>query len=65
MDSTQMVEKLKGMGLCRIDRSKVMETYRDAGEVEALEQANGYLERDRIGLANAKAAAEALCGIKI
>jgi hypothetical protein len=65
MNSSEMVAKLKGMGLCQSQRSKVMETYRDAGEAEALEQANGYVQQECIQVANAKAAANALCGMNL
>ncbi|MDP4028548.1 MAG: hypothetical protein Q8P42_06220 [Gallionella sp.] len=65
MNPSQMVEKLKEMGLCQSQRSKVMETYRDAGEEEALEQANGYVHQERVQIENAKAAANVFCGMRL
>ncbi len=60
-----MVERLKTMGLPPVQRSKVMETFHDAGEAEALEQAEGYLTSSRNEIANAKAAAKLLCGMEL
>lgn len=65
MNPAEMVTKLKGIGLCQSQRVKVMETYRDAGEAEALEQANSYVRQERNQVANAKAAANALCGMNL
>ncbi len=65
MRPEQMIEKLKDMGLCQIERSKVMETYRDAGEADALEQADGYVRQHHICMANARAAANVLCGMNL
>lgn len=61
----QIIEHLKALGLGSTQRSKVMETFRDAGEAEALEQAAGYLQQERREIAGSKAAANALFGMKI
>jgi len=61
----ELVERLKEMGLGRHDRSKVLETFRDSGEKEALEQANEIVARTKADLAGAKQAARDLCRIDI
>lgn len=61
----QFSERLKEMGLGQQDRRKVMETFHDAGEKEALEHANGIIARSNAALAGAKQAARNLCGIDI
>lgn len=63
MTPQEMVEHLKAMGLCTIDRAKVMETYRDAGQDEALEQAERHVAIGNAAVARAKAGAATLCGV--
>lgn len=63
MRPKEMVEKLKAMGLGRVQRALVMETFHDAGEKEALEQAEGYLVAHRRQVADAEIAARRLCGL--
>lgn len=57
-----MVAKLKEMGLPQTDRSKVLETFRDAGEKEALEQANEILQRRAKQIAAAEKAMNSIMG---
>lgn len=61
----EMVKCLKEMGLGQQQRSKVMATFRDAGEEEAIEQAQELLAGDQAAIAGAKQAARTLLGIKI
>jgi hypothetical protein len=63
--TTEMVDRLKAMGLGQHDRRKVLETFRDAGEKEALEQANEIVARSKTQIAEAKQAAHDLFGINI
>lgn len=65
MTPDEMVAHLKAIGLCASDRAKVMETYRDAGEDEALEQARRYVVAGQSAVAGARAGAAAWCGIRI
>jgi hypothetical protein len=44
----ELIEKLKNLGLHKYDIQKCVETYRDCGEQEALEQANDILLREKI-----------------
>lgn len=60
-----MVERLKALGLCQHDRRKVIDTFRDSGEKEAMEQANDIVARTKAEIAGAKQAARDLCGIHI
>lgn len=61
----QFSERLKKMGLGQQDRRKVIETFHDAGEKEAMEHANDIIARSNANLAAAKQAARDLCGIDI
>ena len=65
MNVSKMIETLKGMGLSKIEREKCIETYRDVGEAETLEQARGYVAAKERQLADAKSAAKTLCGISL
>jgi len=58
-------DRLKGMGLGSQDRRKVIETFHDSGEKEAMEHANDIIARSNAALAGAKQAARDLCGIDI
>lgn len=62
---SQMVEQLKAMGLPHSQRAKCMETFRDVGEGEALEQAERYLSNNRNQIQNAKNVALIMCGLNI
>lgn len=57
-----MTAKLKEMGLPQTDRAKVMETFRDAGEKEAMEQANNILLRRAKQIAAAEKAMNSIMG---
>lgn len=57
MSPQEMITHLKAMGLCASDRAKVMETYRDAGQDEALEQAERHVAIGNAAVARAKAGA--------
>lgn len=65
MTPQEMVEHLKAMGLCTIDRAKVMETYRDAGQDEAIEQAESYVTANKAAVTRAKAGMAIWSGMKI
>lgn len=65
MDIDQFLEYMKSKGICRYDRSKCLDTFRDAGFEEAKEQADGYVERDAQQLRAAESAARRLCGMAI
>lgn len=65
MTTPEMISSLKAMGLKQPDREKVLATFRDAGQAEALEQARGYVARSAAQLAGAKAAARQLFGMSI
>ena len=45
MSTQEMIAHLKAMGLKQPQREKVLATYRDAGQFEALEQAHEYVAR--------------------
>ena len=65
MSVSKMIETLKAMGLSKIEREKCIETYRDVGEAETLEQARGYVAAKERQLADAKSAANSLCGMSL
>lgn len=54
MVTKAILEKLKSMGLSQYQVQACMETYRDAGEDEALEQAERYQIRHKSQLAAAE-----------
>ena len=64
MTPHEMVAHLKAMGLCTRDRAKVMETYRDAGQDEAIEQADSYVTTSKTAVTRAKVGMEAWTGMQ-
>ena len=65
MTTPEMIVHLKGMGLKQLEREKVLATFRDAGQAEALEQASEHMARSAAQLSGAKATAQQLFGINI
>ncbi len=59
------IERLKAMGLGDWEREQCCATYRDAGEAEAIEQAERYNARRQAQVDGARLAARALCGLNI
>lgn len=65
MTPTEMVSHLKALRLGQVERSNVMETFRDAGQAEALEQAHNYVVARKTATTRTKAAVRMLLGITI
>lgn len=65
MNIDALIVKLKEMGLGRIQRANVLETYRDVGYEEAMEQAIGYQTTSQKQVDAATVAAADLFGLNI
>jgi hypothetical protein len=65
MNPEQMIEHMKGLGLSKVHRSIVMNTYREEGEVEALAHAARILAKEQQDLQAARTAANNLFGMSL